>query len=60
MAMKCLFCGATPATGATLYRVNTTGRPGVWACEKHVKQTDAEINLAVEEIVRAIKGGSAQ
>ena len=58
--MKCLFCNATPAKGATLYRVNAKGQPGVWACGKHIKQTDASISEEVKQIVDALKGDGRQ
>lgn len=38
--MKCLICGRGMHTGTNLFRVNPTGRPGVWACARHLKHTD--------------------
>lgn len=53
--MHCLFCGKGPAEGVTVFRVNAKGQPGVWACEKHIKQTDAVIDPAVKQIADAFK-----
>lgn len=43
-ACRCCICQKGPADrdgGVTVYRVNATGVPGIWACENHIKQTDA-------------------
>ena len=39
--MKCCICRKGPVEGVTVYRVNAKGVAGIWACEKHLKQTDA-------------------
>jgi hypothetical protein len=53
--MRCLFCGKSPAEGVAVFRVNAKGQPGVWACEKHIKQTDATVDSAVKQITDAFK-----
>lgn len=53
--MKCLFCQKGPAQGVSLFRVNAKGQPGVWACERHIGQTDAAVDDDVRGIVSALK-----
>ena len=40
---RCFYpgCSASMRTGASLYRINAIGQPGVWACRKHRAHTDA-------------------
>jgi hypothetical protein len=52
--MNCLFCGKGPREGVTIFRVNATGQDGVWACETHIKNTDATIHPSVKAIADAI------
>lgn len=52
--MKCAICGDSPMDGATLYRQNEKGPPGIWLCERHAKYGKPP-NLEVAEIIRAIK-----
>lgn len=54
MGMNCLFCRKGPAQGVNLYRVNAKGQPGVWACAKHIKQTDASVDPEVKAVVDAM------
>lgn len=54
--MKCLFCQKGIAEGVTLYRVNAKGQPGVWACAKHIGQTDAKVDPEVREISEILAG----
>lgn len=37
----CCICRKGPREGITVYRINAKGVPGIWACERHLKQTDA-------------------
>jgi hypothetical protein len=52
--MKCLFCQKGPAQGVSLFRVNAKGQPGMWACEKHVGQTDAAVSPEVRDLHAAL------
>jgi len=52
--MRCLFCQKGPAQGVSVFRVNAKGQPGVWACGKHMKRTDASIDPAVLAVTRAL------
>lgn len=52
--MKCLFCQKGPAQGVSLFRVNAKGQPGVWACERHIGQTDAAVDPEVRGIADAL------
>jgi len=52
--MNCLFCGKGPTQGINLFRVNAKGQLGVWACDKHIKQTDAMVDPEVKEIAEII------
>ena len=58
--MTCLFCHKGPMHGVTVYRVNAKGQPGVWACAKHIKQTDAIIPEDVKTIASIIDRREAQ
>lgn len=40
----------------SVYRVNETGQKGIWACEKHITQTDAEVDPIVKAIVEVFEG----
>jgi hypothetical protein len=52
--MRCLFCQKGPAQGVSLFRVNAKGQPGIWACGKHVRQTDAAVDPDVKTIADAL------
>lgn len=52
--MHCLFCGRGPAQGVNLFRVNAKGRLGVWACDEHIKNTDASVDAAVKLIAETV------
>lgn len=54
MSDGCIFCGKGPAQGVNLFRVNAKGQPGKWACDKHIKQTDAAVDPVVRQIVDTI------
>lgn len=46
--------------GVTAYRINEKGVEGIWACERHIKQTDATIPSdvkALTEIIEQAQGG---
>lgn len=49
--MKC-FRPDCPAAAPhdTLFRVNAKGRPGIWACNAHRLERDAELDAIVEAI----------
>lgn len=40
MSLQCVIC-KKGAPYVSLYRINAKGQPGLWACSKHVSQTDA-------------------
>ncbi len=52
--MECLFCRRGVKQGVSLFRVNAKGRPGIWACSRHVGQTDASISPDVKAVVSAL------
>lgn len=52
--MRCLFCQKGLAQGVNLFRVNAKGQPGVWACAKHINQTDAQVDPDVSSIAAAL------
>ena len=52
--MYCMFCGKGPKQGVTLYRLNRTGETGIWACSKHIKNTDVRVDPNVKAICDAI------
>lgn len=55
--MRCMFCRKGPMDGVTIHRVNAKGQPGIWACERHIGQTDAPpIPEEVRRVVNAIEG----
>ena len=55
--MKCCICHRGPHDGVSLFRVNAKGVAGIWACKKHLKQTDAPpIDPAVERIAAVVSG----
>lgn len=58
MSIRCLVCnkGPTDEPPTSVFRVNATGQKGIWACAEHIKQTDAEIDPEVQEIVSALEG----
>ncbi len=56
MKSICAVCGEGPPTSKTVsavFRINVTGKPGVWACKRH--GVDAINNLAkqhgIEEVL---------
>ncbi len=56
--MICLFCQKGPMDGVTIHRINAKGQPGIWACERHIAQTDAApVSPEVAAVVNALKGG---
>lgn len=50
----CIFCGRGLAQGVNLFRINKKGEPGVWACDDHIKNTDAKVDSDVQVIVDAV------
>lgn len=52
--MECLFCREGPAQRVSLFRINGKGQKGVWACSKHIKQTDASVSSDVRAITDAL------
>jgi hypothetical protein len=57
MSFRCIVCRKGPMDGVTVHRVNAKGQPGIWACTRHIKQTDAPpIDPDVQRIVSAIEG----
>lgn len=56
--MKCCICHKTIEHVGVLHRVNAKGVPGVYACGKHVGQTDAVVDPEVREITNILSGKS--
>lgn len=40
MNFRCVIC-QKGMPYVSLFRINAKGQPGLWACAKHLKQTDA-------------------
>lgn len=38
-----------------MFRVNEKGQPGVWACKKCIKKTDATVDPEVARITRILE-----
>ena len=55
--MKCCICQKSIPDVNVLYRINAKGVPGIYACEVHVKNTDAKIDDETREIVNILTGG---
>jgi len=53
--VKCFHPMCNKPFGTALFRVNVKGVKGIWACEEHMKNTDAVIPPEVDELVRAIE-----
>lgn len=59
--MKCCICQKGRAQGVNLYRINAKGKPGIWACAEHLKQTDTPpVDPEVKEIVGILTRRAAQ
>ena len=59
MSMQCVICkrGPNSTPSATLFRINAKGQPGLWACAKHLKQTDAPpLDPDLAELARILEG----
>lgn len=58
--IRCFSCYRGPADSSdvvAVFRVTPPGEhPAVWACAEHIKQTDAEIDPGVQEIVDIFEG----
>jgi hypothetical protein len=55
--MHCVICKKGPPEGVSVFRINEKGVPGLWACKRHIDQTDApKPDPVVAEIVSAIEG----
>ena len=54
--MRCIFCNKGPMDGVTIHRINAKGQPGVWACNKHIKQTDVVVPADVKALTDLIDG----
>ncbi len=60
MRFQCVIC-KKGVPYVSLYRINAKGQPGLWACAKHVDQTDAPpIDPTVALIVKTLEGGRRQ
>jgi hypothetical protein len=60
--MVCVICKKGPLEGGvSVFRINEKGKLGLWACRKHIGQTDApQIDPVVDEIVSAIESRKAR
>ena len=53
--IECCICKRGPQQGIAVFRINAKGVTGIWACEKHLKQTDAPpVDPLVTEICKAV------
>lgn len=52
----CAVCHRGPVEGVSIFRMNATGQPGLWACNDHKDHFDGRVPDEVAEIVRAIEG----
>lgn len=54
--MKCVICQKGFPQVAVLHRINAKGVSGLWACEKHLAQTDGPpVDLEVKKITDILK-----
>lgn len=54
--MKCVVCKKGPMDSVAVFRINAKGVPGLWACRKHLNQTDAPpLGPTVDAIVSAVE-----
>lgn len=60
--MECEICGCrAPEDGATLFRVNSSGVPGLWRCREHLTDEQrAAIAPEVKEITDIIEMDNRQ
>lgn len=56
MSMVCAVCGKGPMHGVSIFRMNETGGPALWACNEHKDQFDGHVPDEVMDIVRTIEG----
>ena len=42
--------------GVTVHRINEKGVPGVWACNKHINQTDVTVDPEVKALTDLLDG----
>lgn len=54
--MRCIFCHKGPMDGVTIHRINEKGVEGIWACNKHIKQTDVTVDPIVKKLTDIIDG----
>lgn len=47
----CVVCKLGPEQGVSLFRINEKGVPGLYACRKHVHQTDAHLDAETVRLV---------
>lgn len=61
MCLRCFFpgCDASIETGASLFRINATGQPGIWACRAHRANTDAPRDEGLDELIDLMEGRRA-
>lgn len=58
VSVRCCICGDGPMTGPTfcsVHRINAKGVKGIWACEKHIKQTDGKTDPELMELVHILE-----
>lgn len=54
--IQCEVCGKGMEEGATLYRVNETGVPGIWRCKPHLTfEQESSLDFDCKKIVEAIE-----
>ena len=53
--MTCIFCQKGPKDGTTIFRISAKGQPGVWACERHMKQTAMVSPEEVKRLMDALQ-----
>ncbi len=58
--IECCVCKKGPRDNVALFRINAKGVEGIFACIKHVSQTDASIDPEVRDLVKIIGGKSEE
>lgn len=57
--MRCVICKKSIADVPVLHRINAKGVPGLWACDKHLAQTDGPpVDPVVKEITDILRSKS--
>jgi hypothetical protein len=51
-----MFCGKGLEQVTVLHRINEKGVPGIYACEKHIRNTDIQVDPEISDIINILTG----